>query len=329
VGRHVVVGAGAVGLATAGRLAELGEQVVLASRRGTGPAEGPIGLARVDAADPGSLSALCEGAAAVYNCVNPPYHRWATDWPPVAAAFLEAAEVTGARLVTMSNLYGYGVVDHPITEEDPLRPNGTKGAVRAAMWQAALAAHEAGRVRVAEARASDFFGPGVTDQGMLGERVVRPLLAGKAVSVLGDPDAAHSWTYVPDVGELLAALGTTADERLLGRPWHVPTAPASSAREMVRAFAEAAGVPAPAVRRLPWLLVRAAGLVVPALGELSETRHQFDRPFELDSSAATSAFGLAPTARGEAAAATVRWWRLRGAQGSGTGAGTDAFLVAR
>jgi hypothetical protein len=33
----------------------------------------------------------------------------------------------------------------------------------------------------------------------------------------------------------------------------------------------------------------------PTIRELDETRHQFDRPFVLDSSAAQRTFGLAPT----------------------------------
>ena len=47
-----------------------------------------------------------------------------------------------------------------MTEDLPLRPTTVKGRVRAQMWQDALAAHEAGRIRATEARASDFVGPG-------------------------------------------------------------------------------------------------------------------------------------------------------------------------
>jgi nucleoside-diphosphate-sugar epimerase len=89
-----------------------------------------------------------------------------TDWPPLADALLGAAQQCGAVLVIMSNLYVYGPVDHPITERDPLlRPVGAKGRVRAEMWEKALAAHQAGRIRVVELPASDYFGPGVREQG--------------------------------------------------------------------------------------------------------------------------------------------------------------------
>ena len=54
------------------------------------------------------MARLAEGAAVIYNCVNPPYHRWPADWPPIAASVLGAAERSGAVLVTLSNLYGYG-----------------------------------------------------------------------------------------------------------------------------------------------------------------------------------------------------------------------------
>ncbi|MBA2552863.1 MAG: hypothetical protein H0V10_04055 [Geodermatophilaceae bacterium] len=45
--------------------------------------------------------------------------------------------------------------------------------------------------------------------------------------------------------------------------------------------------------------------------ELRETRHQFDRPFILDSSAHVAEFAGDATPFDEAIAATVRWWQQR------------------
>ena len=105
----LVVGAGVIGSQVARVLAERGDRVSLVSRRGSGPAE-PLAIIRVaaDAADTGAMARLAEGASVIYNCVNPPYHRWPADWPPIAASLLGAAERSGAVLVTLSNLYGYG-----------------------------------------------------------------------------------------------------------------------------------------------------------------------------------------------------------------------------
>lgn len=40
-----------------------------------------------------------------------------------------------------------------------MRPNGHEGRLRERIWFGALAAHEAGRVRATERRASDYVGP--------------------------------------------------------------------------------------------------------------------------------------------------------------------------
>src|SRR3712207_1028955 len=141
---HVVVGKGPVGTATAELLAARGHRVRVLSRSG-GTSTDTVEHRRVDAADAGALTEAATGAAALYNAVNPPYHRWATDWPPIASALLSAAERTDAVLVTMSNLYGYGRPTGPMTPESPLAATDTKGRVRVAMWREALAAHEAGR----------------------------------------------------------------------------------------------------------------------------------------------------------------------------------------
>jgi nucleoside-diphosphate-sugar epimerase len=309
MGTHVIVGAGPVGTALAAELDARGEDVLVLTRRGTTPPGQQVRAARCDAADAAALSAYAQGAVAIYDCVNPPYHRWATDWPPIAASMLAAAQRSGAVLVTLSNLYAYGPLDRPMTEGDPLAATSVKGQVRARMWQDALAAHEAGLVRATEVRASDFFGPGVSDGGFLGERAVPRILEGRSVTFLGNPDLPHSLTYVPDVAVALATVAV--DPRAWGRPWHVPTAPAGTLREAVKGLADAAGVPMVKVKSLPWRMVRAAGIFSPQIREFPEIGYQFDKPFVLDSTSFTEAFGETATEPAAAYEATVRWWRDR------------------
>jgi nucleoside-diphosphate-sugar epimerase len=305
---HVIVGAGPVGNAAARLLAQEGHQVRIVTRSGAGPTHAAVEKVRGDAADATLLRRATEGASALYNCANPPYHRWRTDWPPLATSFLSAAEATSAVLVTVSNLYGYGSVNHPMRETDPLAATSVKGQVRARMWEDALAAHRAGRIRATELRSSDFFGPEVTGS-TLGDRVVPSLLAGKAVSVLGDPDAQHSWTYVPDVARMLVALAT--DERAWGKAWHTPSNPPLSQSAMIEALCRAADVPPVKVDSMPAMMLFAAGLVMPVVRELKEIRYQFDAPFILDSTAATQTFGINATPVDEALAATIAWYRRR------------------
>jgi nucleoside-diphosphate-sugar epimerase len=309
MGRQVIVGAGTIGSALAERLAEQGHDVVVVSRHGTAPATRGVTGVALDAADVESLAALASGSEVIYNCANPPYHRWETDWPPLAAALLAAAERSGAVLVTLSNLYGYGPVPHAMAETDPLAATSRKGRVRAAMWLDAKAAHDAGRVRATEVRASDYFGPGIVATGMLGERVMPNILDHRSILLLGDLDAPHSWTFVADVVTALEIAGR--DPRAWGHAWHVPTAAPASIRTMVERLAGAAGLDAPAVRRLPWGVLGAVGLVVSDIREMREIAYQFDAPFVVDSTAFSATFGVRATDLDAALRTTVEWWRRR------------------
>lgn len=305
---HVVVGKGPVGTATANLLAEQGRKVRLISRSG-GPGGGAIEHVALDAADAERLSEASADAVAIYNCAAPPYHRWVQDWPRLSAALLDAAERNDAVLVLTGNLYAYGPTDAPMTEDLPLNAEFRKGKARARVWQDALARHQEGRVRVVEARASDFIGPGVTTGGHLAARVVPKLLKGRPVQVLGNPDATHSWTYVPDVARTLVRLAR--EEQAWGRAWHVPTTPPFSARQAIEQMSRIADVAMPRVSAMPWWALKAIGLVSPLVRELPEIRYQFDAPFVIDSSAYAKTFEEEPTPTEEALTATIKWWQQK------------------
>ncbi|HWH01725.1 MAG TPA: NAD-dependent epimerase/dehydratase family protein [Pilimelia sp.] len=287
---HVVVGAGPVGSAVAALLAARGARVRVVTRRGGGPEHPGVERVAADAADPVRLRELTAGAAVLYNCANPAYTRWPTDWPPLAASMLAAAEHSGAVLAVTGNLYGYGPVRGPMTEDTALAATTRKGRVRVAMWRQALAAHDAGRVRAFEARASDYVGAGAAS---VFSAVLLPAMARRRTAwAPADVDAPHSFTYTGDVARTLVTLA--ADERAWGRAWHVPSPQPISIRELARRYAAVTGQPGVPVRGLPRWVLRAAPFV-PMARELAEMDYQFYAPFVLDSSAVTRTFGLTAT----------------------------------
>jgi nucleoside-diphosphate-sugar epimerase len=289
--KHVIVGAGPVGTAAAHLLVERGHEVLIVTRSGSGLIHPAVTRTAADASSSARMVQLATGAAAIYNCANPAYHRWPTDWPPIARALLTAAERSGAVLATVSNLYGYGPVYGPMTEDLPLLATGPKGRTRAQMWRDAMASHNAGRVRATEVRASDYIASGPSSH--LGDRVMPRLLARKSVAVLKSADTAHTWTAVQDTAALLVTVAD--DERGWGRAWHVPSNPPRSQREAILDLCRAAGVDPVPVNEQPALLIRALGLVNPMIRQLGEVSYQFQNPFVLDSSAAQHTFGIAPT----------------------------------
>jgi nucleoside-diphosphate-sugar epimerase len=298
----MVIGAGPIGSGVAQALAERGHQVSLVTRSGSGPEETGIERVAADAADAEAMAKLAAGAAAIYNCANPPYHKWPAMWPPIAGSLLGAAERAGAVLVTISNLYGYGPASgslgvpgydlgHPMTEATPLAASGKKGKVRVQMWRGALAAHEAGRVKAVEIRASDYVGPGAN--AVLGDRVVPRLQRGQAVTMIGRTDRQHTWSFTKDVVAMAVVAGT--DSRAWGRVWHVPSNEPRTQRQAVDDLARVAGVKPVPVRTVPGAVLYGLGVVSPLMRELRETEYQFNEDFVMDSTAARQAFGLEPT----------------------------------
>jgi len=305
----VVFGTGQVGRALAACLAGQGLTVRAVSRhRPPGLADG-IDWRAADATDPDAASDAAKGAAVVYQCLNAPYAQWPERFPPLQSGVLTAAKRAGALLVSLENLYCYGPTGgKPMTEDLPLAATTVKGRVRAAMTAELLAAAEAGRVRVAIGRASDFFGPDVTQGSTLGERVFGNALADRRADFIGNPGLPHTYSYVPDIAAGLATLGT--EPRAAGQVWHLPGPTTGTTRALIDLVAAEVGHPI-GIRSLPKLAVRALGLANPVLRELAETYYQFDQPFVLDTTKYQAAFGTAGTPLADAIAATLAWYRTR------------------
>jgi nucleoside-diphosphate-sugar epimerase len=285
-----------------------GKRVRLVNRSGTAAVPESVEVVKANAADPDSTRQVCRDATVVYNCVNAPYTDWAALLSPMHAAIIQGAAAANAKLVVAENLYMYGPVSGLITEALPFHPTTRKGRVRAQLAEELMAAHRTGVVRATAGRASDFYGPGAGQQGIFGDRVIPPLLAGKTVRVLGKLDMPHTYTYVSDFGKGLVLLG--AHEEALGQSWHIPNAPTLTTRQMLTLFFEEAHLP-PRMGSVPDFLVRALGLFNPLLREVAEMLYEFNAPFVVESSKFVQAFGDIATPHREAVRQTLQWYRQR------------------
>jgi nucleoside-diphosphate-sugar epimerase len=304
---HTIFGTGPAGVATATALAERGIPVRMVNRSGARDPRLPasVEIAMADASDPASARNAAEGASVIYNCLNAPYHQWSALFPGLQAGVLSAAIDLRARLVVLENVYMYGDVASPLTENMPYLAETRKGKLRAAMSRELTAAHESGKVEVAIGRASDFYGPGV-EGSAFGDRTLIPLLKGKAAEVTGKPDTLHTYTYINDVGRGLATLGTQPEA--FGQIWHLPNAPAITSRQMIEIAAGLIGVK-PKLNAVSKGMLYAAGFFIPAAREIVEMLYEFDKPFIVDSSKFARAFGAAFTPIPEGMACTIEWYQ--------------------
>ncbi len=158
---HVVLGAtGGAGGALVQELAGRGHRVRAVSRKPAADLPEGVEQLAADAADPVQTRTACQGATVVYHCVQPPYQRWAAEFPALTQSIAEAAAGAGARLVYADNPYTYGPVHGPLTEDLPALATTKKGRIRTLMAERLLAAHRSGTLQVAIARSSDYYGPG-------------------------------------------------------------------------------------------------------------------------------------------------------------------------
>jgi nucleoside-diphosphate-sugar epimerase len=304
-GVHVVVGIGPVGRALIGELAGRGLRVRAVARRGAAGLPPGVEMRLADITDPAAAEQALAGAAVVYHAASAPYHRWADLLPPLMRGVVGGARAAGARVVYADNMYAYGPVEGPLTEDLPAYANGPNGRLRASLATGLMGADARGSVRAAIGRASDFYGPWGR-QSTAGERLFVPALRGKATQVLGDPDLPHTFTYLGDFARGLATLGT--HDEAFGQVWHLPSAETLTTRAFIDLVYAAAGNPSK-LSVLPPVLLRLLALASPMLEAVREQQYQRDASWVVDHTKFARAFGSEVTPHADAIAHTLAWWR--------------------
>ena len=306
---HVVLGTGAIGRDIMDELVKRGETVRMVNLSGK-MAEMPAGveLVAADLYDPARVKEVTRGAKVVYQCSQPKYTEWVEKFPALQKSIIDGLTGSGGKLVIVENLYMYGDTKGvPLTEDMPYAAHTRKGKVRAEISKAAFEAHKAGKVRVASARGSDFFGPWGLPTAVMGSRTFYPMLAGKPAQLIGNIDVPHTHTYIPDFGKALVILGMRVEAD--GQGWHVPNdAPRVTQREMVKMIAAEMGIE-PKLSAMGKAMMWFGGLFIPEAKETGEMMYEFEQPFIVDSSKFEKTFGMQATPMQQAIKETVSWYK--------------------
>jgi nucleoside-diphosphate-sugar epimerase len=252
----------------------------------------------------GDMNRAVAGSEVAYLTVGLEYDTevWERDWPRIMDNALEACIRHGSKLVFFDNVYAYGLVDGPMTEETPFNPRSRKGEIRARIATTLLEAMAAGEVEGMIVRAADFYGPGA-ESSFTHAMVFQRIRDGQAPRWLGNPKAFHTFTFTPDAGRCLALLGNSAEA--YGQTWHALSHPDRiTGGGFVRLACEVARVTYQLQVPPRWLLGVMAWFN-PIVRENQEMMYQFEHDYIFDSSKVQEAFDLQPVEYRRGLAATV------------------------
>ena len=307
---YVILGTGQLGLAIMDELTAQGIPVTLVNRSGrvSEPLPTTATLIQADVNNPDEVERVTAGANIVFMCAQPAYHQWPEKFPPLMASVIEGVARTGAKLVFGSNLYMYGPTDgQPLHEELPYAAETRKGKARAQVARMLLEAHQQGRIQVTIGRASDFYGPRVTDSAV-GDLLFEAAVQGKTANLSGDITLLHTYTYIRDFARALLTL--SAHEEAYGRVWHVPNAETISTQQFLHLLEAEVGQ-AVKYRLAGRVMLWVVGLFNPAAREVIEMLYEFEEPFIVDHTRYAAAFGANPTPHKEAIRETVAWYQAQ------------------
>ncbi len=237
-----------------------------------------------------------EGSEVVYITIGFPYNikQWKQYWPPFIENVITACLKHNAKLVFFDNVYMYDK-DHlnGMTEETPINPSSKKGKVRAEIAHMIMEAVKNKNLTAQIARCADYYGPGITRNGMLREMIFNNFAKNKKANWLASAHCKHALTYTPDAGKALALLGNTPDA--YNQVWHLPTAGnPPTGKEWIELIAQQMGVK-PRFQMATPCIVTIMGVFVPIMKEVKEMMYQYDRDYVFDSSKFEKRFNFKPT----------------------------------
>lgn len=301
----LILGArGRLGLAAARAFAQAGWQVLAQVRPGVRgpalPAVAGVWWMPVAVDDTAALAAQAQGAQVVVHALNPVYtHKaWRGQAPALMEAAIAVTRQLRATLMLPGNVYNFGEGMPPVLREDtPQAATGFKGRMRVQLEQRLKAATQGGEMRAVVLRAGDFFGSGTGS--WLDQAIAKDLPRGR-ITWPGPLDVATPWAYLPDLARTFVRVAQERDrlapfECLHFAGHHV------SGEQWLRSFtaiaAEQGWLPdagALRVGRMPWPLLRIAGLAVPTLAALAAMRYLWRTPHRLDNTRLIALIGDEP-----------------------------------
>ena len=295
---HTILGAGGpVATALTRELENNNETIRLVSRKPITPGKPTTTWQKADLLNYNELQAATAGSTVIYLCAGLIYDKniWREQWPVIMQNVINIAKANKARLIFFDNVYMYGLVKGPMTEDTPYNPVSEKGKIRAGIADMLMNEVKAGNIQASIARAADFYG--TNSMNSFFDMMVLDKYAKKqSAQWLGNPNKLHNFSYIPDMGKAMYLLGQHPESD--NQVWHLPTAPVMTGKQLIELAANTYKTKPKYMRVGKWLLF-ILGLFNKVIMGSVEMYYQYSNDYVFDSSKFEKAFNFKPTSYAE------------------------------
>ncbi|MDB5060894.1 MAG: NAD-dependent dehydratase [Mucilaginibacter sp.] len=291
---HTILGAGGpVANALSRELINNNETIRLVSRRPVKTTGDNVTWKKADLLNYNETLEASRGSKVIYLCAGLVYDKdiWREQWPIIIQNVINVAKETKARLIFFDNVYMYGLVNGPMTEQTPYKPNSVKGEIRAGIASKIMEEVKAGNIRAIIARAPDFYG--TDSQNSFFDMMVLDKYSKKQTAQwIGNPKVKHNFIYIPDAGKAMYLLGQSPESD--NQIWHLPTAPVKTGKEFIELAANIYGVK-PKFIAINKFMLWLVGLFQKVVAGTVEMYYQYDHDYNFNSDKFEKAFNFKPT----------------------------------
>lgn len=227
-----------------------------------------------DVFDMNQLVTAASQADTIFQAANLPYEQWSEKLIPFYKNVIQSAEVTGAKLAFVENIYAYGKSpSEKVTETMQKNPHTKKGKIRLQVEELIKRAN----VEAIIAHFPDFYGPNAENSIL--HFTLKNVIQHKNAFFVGDQHIAREFIYTPDGAKALVTLAL--EKTAYGQNWNIPGYDVMTGDQLIAILRSLLGYKK-SVFTVTKGMIRMLGLFNPTMREVVEMFYLNEEPVILN-----------------------------------------------
>ncbi|TKC16078.1 SDR family NAD(P)-dependent oxidoreductase [Robertmurraya kyonggiensis] len=215
-----------------------------------------------------------KGADVIFQAANIPYPEWEKKLETFMGNILTAAQVSGASLAIVDNIYAYGRSDGRKVQEDfPKNPHTKKGRIRLNVEDLVKNSD----VKALIAHFPDFYGPNAENSIL--HFTLQGVVKNKRAMFVGNQQIKREFIFTPDGAKAIVNLAL--NENAYGQNWNIPGIGVISGKELVKIIRDTDNYEK-GVSTITKNMIRFLGIFDPIMREVVEMFYLNEEPVVLD-----------------------------------------------